>query len=188
MLYRKLGSTGEKVSILGLGCMHLPIINGQYNKVDTNRAISLIHKAIDNGVNYLDTAYPYHNGQSETVIAEALKGGYREKVFIADKLPSWLIQKRTDMDKYIEKQLERLQSEQIDFYLLHSVKADSWSNLESLGVLEFLDDAVKDGRIKYTGFSFHGEIELFFDVIDSYNWDICQVQYNLCLLYTSRCV
>ena len=179
MLYRKLGSTGEKVSILGLGCMHLPIMNGQYNKVDTDKAVSLIHKAIDNGVNYLDTAYPYHNGQSETVIAEALKEGYREKVFIADKLPSWLIQKRTDMDKYLEKQLERLQTDQIDFYLLHSVKEDYWSNLESLGVLEFLDDAVKDGRIKYTGFSFHGEIELFFDVIDSYDWNMCQVQYNL---------
>jgi predicted aldo/keto reductase-like oxidoreductase len=100
-------------------------------------------------------------------------------VFIADKLPSWLIQKRTDMDQYLKKQLERLQTEQIDFYLLHSVKEDYWSNLESLGVLEFLDDAVNDGRIKYTGFSFHGEIELFFDVIDSYNWDICQVQYNI---------
>jgi predicted aldo/keto reductase-like oxidoreductase len=178
MLYRKLGSTGEKVSILGLGCMRLPIMNGQYNKVDDDRAISLIRKAIDSGVNYLDTAYPYHNGQSETVIANALKEGYRDKVFIADKLPSWLIQKRTDMDQYLEKQLERLQTKQIDFYLLHSVKEDYWSNLESLGVLEFLDEAVKDGRIKYTGFSFHGEIELFFDVIDSYNWDMCQVQYN----------
>jgi uncharacterized protein len=178
MLYRKLGSTGEEVSILGLGCMHLPVINGQYNKVDIDSSITLIQKAIDNGINYLDTAYPYHNGQSETVIAEALKGGYREKVFIADKLPSWLIQKRTDMDQYLEKQLERLQTKQIDFYLLHSIKGDYWTKLESLGVLEFLDDAVKDGRIKYTGFSFHGEIELFFDVIDSYNWDICQVQYN----------
>ena len=179
MLYRKLGSTGEKVSILGLGCMHLPVMNGQYNKVDTDKSISLIQKAIDSGINYIDTAYPYHNGQSETVIGDALRGGYREKVFIADKLPSWLIQKRTDMDQYLEKQLERLQTNQIDFYLLHSVKEDYWSNLKSLGVLEFLDDAVEDGRIKYTGFSFHGELELFFDVIDSYNWDMCQVQYNL---------
>lgn len=179
MLYRKLGSTGKEVSILGLGCMRLPVMDGQYNKVNIDSAIPLIQKAIDNGVNYIDTAYSYHNGQSETVIAEALMGGYREKVFIADKLPSWLIQKRTDMDQYLKKQLERLQTEQIDFYLLHSVKEDNWSNLESLGVLDFLDDAVNDGRIKYTGFSFHGEIELFFDVIDSYNWDICQVQYNI---------
>lgn len=179
MLYRKLGSTGENVSILGLGCMRLPVINGQYNKVDTNYAVPLIQKAIDKGVNYLDTAYPYHDGQSERVIAEALKGGYREKVFIADKLPSWLIEKRSDMDSYLKIQLDRLQTEQIDFYLLHSVKKNYWSKLESLGVLEFLDDAVKDGRIKYTGFSFHGEMELFFDVIDSYKWDICQVQHNI---------
>jgi Predicted oxidoreductases of the aldo/keto reductase family len=179
MLYNELRSTGEKISILGFGCMRLPVLNGQYNNVDIDSAIPLIRRAIDCGVNYLDTAYPYHNGQSETVIAEALKDGYREKVFIADKLPSWLVQERVDMDKYLQEQLERLQTEQIDFYLLHSVKGDYWANLESLGVLNFLDDAVNDGRIKYTGFSFHGELELFFDVIDSYNWDICQVQYNI---------
>ena len=142
--------------------MRLPVISGQYDNVDVDIAIPLIRKAIDNGVNYLDTAYPYHNGQSETVIAEALKEGYRKKVLIADKLPSWLIEKRTDMDQYLQKQLDRLQTNQIDFYLLHSVKEDYWSKLESLGVLEFLDDAVNDGRIKYTGFSFHGEIRTFF--------------------------
>jgi predicted aldo/keto reductase-like oxidoreductase len=179
MLYRQLGSTGEKISILGFGCMRLPVLNGQYDKVDIDRAIPLIRDAIDKGVNYLDTAYPYHNGQSETVIAEALKEGYREKVFIADKLPSWLIQKREDMDHYLQEQLKRLQTEQIDFYLLHSIKEEYWASLKSLGVLEFLDNALADGRIKYTGFSFHGEIELFFDVIDSYEWDMCQVQYNI---------
>ena len=179
MLYRELGSTGEKISILGLGCMRLPVLNGQYDKIDVDNAVSLIRKAIDNGINYIDTAYPYHNGQSEIVIAEALKDGYREKVFIADKLPSWLIQKREDMDHYLKEQLDRLQTGQIDFYLLHSIKEDYWNNLKSLGVFEFLDDALADGRIKYTGFSFHGEIELFFDVVDSYKWDICQVQYNI---------
>jgi predicted aldo/keto reductase-like oxidoreductase len=179
MLYRELGSTNMKTSILGFGCMRLPILNGQYDKVDFSNAIPLIREAIDKGVNYLDTAYPYHNGQSEKVIAEALKEGYREKVFIADKLPSWLIQKREDMDYYLHEQLKRLQTEQIDFYLLHSIKEDNWASLKSLDVLEFLDEAVADGRIKYTGFSFHGELELFFDVIDSYDWDICQVQYNI---------
>ncbi len=179
MLYRELGSTGEKISILGLGCMRLPVLHGQYDKVDVNNAVQLIRRAIDGGINYIDTAYPYHNGQSETVIAEALRDGYREKVFIADKLPSWLIKKREDMDLYLQEQLNRLQTGQIDFYLLHSIKEDYWNNLKSQGVLEFLDDALADGRIKYTGFSFHGEIELFFDVIDSYKWDICQVQYNI---------
>jgi len=179
MLYRELGSTGEKISILGFGCMRLPVLNGKYDAVDHDNSVALIRKAIDNGVNYLDTAYPYHNGQSEEVIAEALKGGYREKVFIGDKLPSWMIQKRGDMDHYLNEQLNRLQIDQIDFYLLHSIKEDYWSNLKSLDVLEFLNDSIDDGRIKYTGFSFHGELELFFDVIDSYKWDMCQIQYNI---------
>lgn len=179
MLYRELGSTGENISILGLGCMRFPVLNGNYGAVDLKQTVSIIRNAIDNGVNYLDTAYPYHNGQSETAISEALNDGYRDKVFVADKLPSWLVQKREDMDYYLEEQLNRLNMDQIDFYFLHSIKEDSWQNLEFLGVLEFLDNAKDDGRIKYTGFSFHGELELFFDVIDSYNWDVCQVQYNI---------
>jgi predicted aldo/keto reductase-like oxidoreductase len=179
MLYRELGETGKKISILGFGCMRLPVVDGKYNQVDMDVAVPLIRNAIDNGINYLDTAYPYHNGKSEEVISEVIKDGYREKVFIADKLPSWMINSRADMDRYLQEQIDRLQTEKIDFYLLHSIKEDYWKKLESLGVLEFLDDAVSQGKIDYTGFSFHGELELFFDVIDSYNWDMCQVQYNL---------
>jgi len=179
MLYRELGETGKKISILGFGCMRLPVVDGKYDQVDMDVAVPLIRNAIDNGINYLDTAYPYHNGKSEEVISEVIKDGYREKVFIADKLPSWMINSRADMDRYLQEQIDRLQTEKIDFYLLHSIKEDYWKKLESLGVLEFLDDAVSQGKIDYTGFSFHGELELFFDVIDSYNWDMCQVQYNL---------
>lgn len=179
MLYRELGVTGKKISVLGLGCMRLPVVDGNYSSVDMNCAVPLIRKAIDNGINYLDTAYPYHNGQSEMAISEAIKDGYREKVFIADKLPSWMVNNREDMDKYLNEQLNRLKIDSIDFYLLHSVKENYWDNLISNGVLEFLDDAIDDGRINYAGFSYHGEIELFFDVIDSYNWDMCQVQYNI---------
>lgn len=179
MLYRELGATGEKISILGLGCMRLPVLNGNYGQVDMNQAVSLIRGAIDNGINYLDTAYPYHNGQSEIAISEAVKDGYREKVFIADKLPSWMINNRKDMDRYLDEQLNRLKTENIDFYLLHSLKENYWENLMANGVLEFLDDALADGRINYAGFSYHGELELFFDVIDSYDWDMCQVQFNI---------
>jgi len=179
MLYRELGVTGKNISILGFGCMRLPVVDGKYDQVDMDVAVPLIRNAIDNGVNYLDTAYPYHNGKSEQVISEVIKDGYREKVFIADKLPVWMVNSRADMDKYLQEQIERLKTDKIDFYLLHSIKEDYWENLVSLGVLEFLDDAVSDGKIDHTGFSFHGELELFFDVIDSYNWDMCQVQYNL---------
>ncbi|KAF5089219.1 Aldo/keto reductase family protein [anaerobic digester metagenome] len=179
MLYRELGSTGEKVSILGFGAMRLPVLDGQYDKIDFERTKELLHHAVDCGVNYVDTAHPYHNGESEKVLGELLKDGYREKVHLATKLPSWKIQKREDMDFYLEEQMERLQTDHIDFYLLHSLKKDYWENLKSLGVLEFLDHAVADGRIKYTGFSFHDEIDLFFEIVDSYKWDVCQVQYNI---------
>ena len=179
MLYRELGSTGEKVSILGFGAMRLPTLDGQDAKIDFEKTKELVRYAVDCGVNYIDTAHPYHSGESERVLGEVLKDGYREKVHLATKLPSWKIQTREDMDFYLEEQMKRLQTDQIDFYLLHSLKKDYWENLSSLGVLEFLDDAVADGRIKYTGFSFHDEIDLFFEIIDSYNWDVCQVQYNL---------
>lgn len=179
MLYRELGSTGEKVSILGFGAMRLPTLDGQDAKIDFEKTKELVRYAVDCGVNYIDTAHPYHSGESERVLGKVLKDGYREKVHLATKLPSWKIQTREDMDFYLEEQMKRLQTDQIDFYLLHSLKKDYWENLSSLGVLEFLDDAVADGRIKYTGFSFHDEIDLFFEIIDSYNWDVCQVQYNL---------
>lgn len=178
MLYRELGVTGEELSILGFGCMRLPVKEDK-EQVDMDRAVPLIRTAIDNGINYLDTAYPYHDGQSELAISKAIKDGYREKVFIADKLPIWLVENRKDMDYYLDEQLKRLDIDCIDFYLLHSVKENYWENLISNGVLEFLDDAIADGKIKHTGFSYHGELELFFDVIDSYNWDMCQVQYNI---------
>ncbi len=179
MLYRELGSTGEKVSILGFGAMRLPTLDGQDASIDFEKTKELIRYAVDCGVNYIDTAHPYHGGESENVLGEILKDGYREKVHLATKLPSWKIQTREDMDFYLEEQMKRLQTDQIDFYLLHSLKKDYWENLSSLGVLEFLDDAVADGRIKYAGFSFHDEIDLFFEIIDSYKWDVCQVQYNL---------
>lgn len=179
MLYRELGVTGLKLSILGFGCMRLPVINGDNGKVDMDLAVPLIRTAIDNGINYLDTGYPYHGGQSELAISKAVKDGYREKVFIADKLPIWMVENRKDMDHYLDEQLSRLDIDCIDFYLLHTVKENYWENLISNGVLEFLDDAIADGKIKHTGFSYHGELELFFDVIDSYNWDMCQVQYNI---------
>jgi len=180
MLYRELGATGLKLSILGFGCMRLPVKNHDNGQVDMDLDIPLIRAAIDNGINYLDTGYPYHDGQSELAISKAVKDGYREKVFIADKLPIWMVENRKDMDHYFDEQLSRLDIDFfIDFYLLHTVKENYWDNLISNGVLEFLDDALADGRIRHTGFSYHGELELFFDVIDSYNWDMCQVQYNI---------
>jgi predicted aldo/keto reductase-like oxidoreductase len=129
-------------------------------------------------MNYIDTAYPYHNGESEPFVGCALQGGYREKVMLATKLPSWLIKSREDMDRYLDEQLTKLQTDHIDFYLVHGLMKPFWEMLRPLGVTDFLDDALADGRIKYAGFSFHDELALFREIVDAYDWTFCQIQYN----------
>lgn len=138
----------------------------------------MIRTAIDNGVNYLDTAYPYHNGESERVVGRALDGGYRKKVFLATKLPSWLITTREDMDRYLDEQLARLATDNIDFYLLHGLNGETWKNLLRLGVIEFLENAREDGRIRYPAFSFHDDLPVFREIVDAYEWVFAQIQYN----------
>ncbi len=184
MLYRDFGKTGEKVSVLGFGCMRLPIIGDDPTCVDQENAINMIRYAVDQGVNVIDTAYPYHSsslehgGASEPIVAKALKDGYRDKVKIATKLPSWMIETREDMDKYLNEQLERLETDHIDFYMVHGINQTYWENLKELGFDEFLDKAIADGRIKHAGFSFHHRIELFKEVVDYYDWSFCLIQYN----------
>ena len=138
----------------------------------------MLRYAIDHGVNYVDTAYPYHNGESEPFVGRALSGGYREKVYLATKLPSWLIKSREDMDKYLNEQLVRLKTDHIDFYLVHGLNRSFWENLSALGVTDFLDEAIADGRIRYAGFSFHDNVTLFKEIVDAYDWTFAQIQYN----------
>lgn len=175
MLYRKMPKTGDELSILGFGCMRMPTVEG---KIDEARAIAQIRGAIDNGVNYLDTAWPYHGGESEPLLGKALREGYRERVKVATKLPTWLIHSRADMDRYLAAQLERLQTDHIDYYLVHTLEGSSWDKLEALGIRGFLDQAKQDGRIGNAGFSFHGLAEDFKRIVDAYPWVFCQIQYN----------
>ena len=185
MLYRKFGKTNKMVSILGFGCMRLPLLpGGDSTQIDESLSARLIRHAIDEGVNYIDTAYPYHGtgmssaGESEPVTGRILKDGYRQKVNLATKLPSWLIKTRGDMDRYLDEQLQRLQTDHIDFYLVHALNKSLWKNVEDLGITSFLDLAIRDGRIKHAGFSFHDKGENFNRIVDSYDWSFCQIQYN----------
>ncbi len=185
MQYRKYGKTNEMVSALGFGCMRLPLLaGGDPSQIDEDLGIRMVRQAIDGGVNYIDTAYPYHGlgratgGASEPFVAKALKDGYRERVKIATKLPSWLIQTREDMDRYLNEQLARLETDTIDFYLVHNINKQVWETLKANDISGFLDTAVQDGRIRHAGFSFHDKLPLFKDVVDHYDWSFCQIQFN----------
>jgi uncharacterized protein len=184
MKNKTFGKTGLQVSSLGFGCMRLPVIGKDNSRIDEQHAMRMVRHAIDHGINYFDTAYPYHGfdfskgGASEPFLAKALKNGYREKVYLATKLPSWLVHSREDMDRLLNEQLERLDTGAIDFYLLHGLDITNWDKLLGFGVLEFLESALKSGKIRYAGFSFHDEVGLFRKIVDAYDWTFCQIQYN----------
>jgi predicted aldo/keto reductase-like oxidoreductase len=185
MLYRPLGHTGEQVSILGFGAMRLPVLDGRRDLIDVPLAREMLHYALDHGVNYVDTAFPYHGasfddtpGNSEGFLGEALAGGYRDKVLVATKLPHWLVESREDMDRILAGQLQRLQTDHIDCYLLHGMGTGPWDKMARLGVIDFMEQAKTDGRIRFAGFSYHDDPPAFAPIVDAYDWDFCQIQYN----------
>jgi predicted aldo/keto reductase-like oxidoreductase len=179
MKYRNFGKLDWKVSALGFGAMRMPILEGDHSKIDEPESIRMIRYAIDHGVNYVDTAYPYHSGNSEHLVGKALKDSYREKVKLATKMPTWLIEKREDFDRYLNEQLEKLQTDRIDFYLLHGLSNQHWPKIRDLGVTEWAEGAIADGRIGHIGFSFHDEYPMLKEIIDHYDgWTFCQIQYN----------
>lgn len=179
MQYRTMPNSDEKLSVLGYGCMRMPT-KGKKASIDFNEAKKQILYAIDNGVNYLDTAYPYHRGASESFLGEhILKDGYREKVKVATKLPVFAINKTQKFDEIFFKQLEKLRIDYVDYYMLHAMVGSTWEKMKSLGIMEWMDEKRKQGRIKHMGFSYHGSYEDFLKVVDEYNWDFVQVQYNI---------
>ena len=179
MKYRKFGKLDWEVSVLGFGAMRLPVIGEDRSKINEPEAIRMIRYAIDHGVNYIDTAYPYHGGNSEVVVGKALKDGYREKVRIATKMPIGRVNSSEDLDRIFNEQMRRLQTNRIDFYLLHGLNKERWLKVLNLNVLDWAEKLIDEGKIGYFGFSFHDEFEVFKEIIDGYDgWTFCQIQYN----------
>lgn len=168
-------NNGDEISTLGFGAMRLPTKNG---RIDKEEAKKQIYYAIDHGINLIDTALPYHGGSSELFLGEIIQGEYRDKVKLCTKMPSWAVKKHEDMEKFLETQLGKLQTDYIDYYLIHNLTEGGFFRLKELGVIEFLESAKKEGRIKNIGFSFHDNRDAFKRIIDAYKWDVCLIQYN----------
>jgi predicted aldo/keto reductase-like oxidoreductase len=172
MQYRKIEKTGEELSVLGFGAMRLPTKNG---RPDEKRATEQIRYAIDHGVNFIDTAIAYMN---EPLVGRILGDGYREKVKLATKIPPWKVKNPEEMEKVFQIQLENFNTDHIDYYMLHGLTAPGWEKMLKFGALEFLDKLKSQGKIKNAGFSFHGDKDLFKEIVEAYDWDFCLIQYN----------
>ncbi|MDD2353081.1 MAG: aldo/keto reductase [Atribacterota bacterium] len=186
MKYRNFGNLDFMVSALGFGAMRLPTDGDTSNSdrlsnnIVEDEAIRMIRYAIDHGVNYIDTAYTYHKGNSEIVTGKALMDGYRNKAKLATKSPTFLINKAEDFNRYLDEQLTRLKTDCIDFYLLHALSRDKWENIvQKFDIISYAEKAKKAGKIKHLGFSFHDNLDAFIEILDGYDgWEFCQMQYN----------
>lgn len=158
--------------------MRLPLNSTNQADINEPEAIKLIRYAIDKGVNYVDSAYVYHEGQSEAVVGKALEDGYRERVKIATKMPVFSVEKKADLDRIFETQLKRLKTDCIDFYLLHALMKPTWQKVKELDILNWAENKIAEGKIGHLGFSFHDEYEVFKEIVEAYDWAFCQIQYN----------
>jgi hypothetical protein len=184
MKYRTLGASGIRVPALGFGCMRLPLLAGRKNSkrqcaVDVPEAVRMMHYAFEHGVNYFDSAWGYHMGWSEVVLGKALAVLPRDKVMVTTKLPVWLVKKPADFKRLLSTQLRRLRTAYLDFYFLHALNAKPFERVRQMGVLDFLNAAMREGRIRHTGFSFHDALPAFRPIVDAYDWTTCQIQYNI---------
>ena len=173
---RRFEKLGIDVSLLGFGCMRFPV--GDDGKINRPLAQEMLDKAIANGVNYIDTAYPYHDGESELFVGEALKKYPRDSYYLATKLPVWFVNTVEDVDKYFNEQLSKLQTDHFDFYLMHAMNKGSWEKMLKVGCVERLEELKAEGKIRFLGFSFHDAYDVFEEIINYRDWDFCQIQLN----------
>jgi uncharacterized protein len=166
------------VSRLGLGAMRLPTVGGTPPRIDEEAATHLVHEAVRAGVNYLDTAWVYHGGESEPLLGRALRGGLRERVQLATKCPVWEVEAEGDFERFLDQQLRKLETGRIDFYLLHALDAGRWEKVKRLHGTRALERARADGRIGHIGFSFHGALDDFERILEEYDWEFTQLQLN----------
>ena len=178
MKYRTMGKLGIQASAFGLGCMRFNGAASGDSVIDEAKAVSLIRRAIDGGVTYLDTAYVYLEKTSEIVLGKALRDGYRDRVTIATKMPDGYVHNRAEMETLLENELKKLQTDHIDFYLMHGINKEKWEYFKSIGAPEFFEDMKKAGKIRYKCFSFHGPYEDFEYILNDWDWDMVQIQYN----------
>jgi uncharacterized protein len=176
MEYREMKNSGIKPSLLGFGCMRFPLLES--GKIDRQKAEDMLDAAIREGVTYIDTAYPYHEQESELFVGEVLKKYARDSYLLATKCSLWYIETHEDAIKMFENQLNRLQVQYFDFYLLHSLSKELWDKALKLGVLDYLLEMKEQGKIRQLGFSFHDEFPVFEEIIRYTDWDFCQIQLN----------
>ena len=178
MQYREMGKLGRKTSAFGLGCMRFNGAASGDSIIDEEKAIRLIRQAIDGGVTYLDTAYVYLDKTSEIVLGKALKDGYRDRVTIATKMPLHAVHDRASMEALLQEELDKLQTDHIDFYLMHGIDKKGWEKFKAIGAPEFFEDMKREGKIRYKCFSFHGSYEDYEYILNDWDWDMVQIQYN----------
>ncbi|WP_409229022.1 aldo/keto reductase [Gudongella sp. SC589] len=178
MQYREFSVNKLKVSLLGLGCMRFPVLENDNSKIDVERSTAMVKFALGKGINYFDTAYPYHGGESEAFLGNALEGIHRESYHLATKSPVWLVENHEDFMKYLDEQLVNLKTNYVDFYLFHALNKKSFEKIKSLEFEKFVQKAKDEGKIRHIGFSFHDELPVFKEIIDHYDWEFCQIQLN----------
>lgn len=173
---RKLDKLQIETSLLGFGCMRFPTTPD--GEIDETKAEEMMDKAIAAGVNYIDTAYPYHDEKSEPFVGKVMKKYPRDSFYLATKLPVWMIETKEDIDKVFQEQLNRLQTDYVDFYLLHALDKERFHKMKEVGCLQQLEKWREKGKIRYIGFSFHDSYEVFEEIINDRDWDFCQIQLN----------